>query len=359
MKQYHEHLEAILKYGSPKGEAREGMPRTLSLFGHQSRYDLQKGFPLLTTKKVNFKHIVVELLWFLKGDTNIKYLVDNGVNIWNEDAYNYYLKFCRENGPGFSTPPDSFEEFIKGVKKEKFIYDFKYGDTGKQYPWLWRNWDKGNSFEMNGEYHESEKIDQVKDLIEGLKYNPMSRRHIITAWNPATVDDMALPACHSFVQFNVREIPLSTIQTKLWLDNGIDIPISKMQDYINNHPEVPRYYLDCQLYQRSADMFLGVPYNIASYALLTHIIAKITGMEPGHFIHSFGDSHIYGNHMEQVKELLERDPEKYSLPKLKINRTDLSDFYMEYFENPNPDDFVLEGYESYPAIKGKLSTGLK
>ena len=381
MKQYHEHLELILSRGSIKKPAREGMPGSTSLFGHQNRYDLSKGFPLLTTKKVNFKHIVVELLWFLKGDSNIKYLVDNGCNIWNEDAYNYYSKLY-DKRPDVRYPQNKFDfkefqEILKERDKESLFKMqnirnpnsgafYTLGDTGSQYPWLWRSWGEDRAYEDG--YHD--KVDQVKELIEGLKSNPMGRRHIITAWNPATLDDMALNACHAFVQFNCRELsPTSRnkhYRNRRWVKVSTDLSeyrkVVKDGNVIESELEkynVPKYYLDCQLYQRSADMFLGVPYNIASYALLTEIIAQITGMVAGDFIHTFGDSHIYDNHLDQVNDILNRDPEKYALPKLKINRTDLSDFYLEYFENPNWEDFELEGYEHYPAIKAKLSTGLK
>lgn len=356
MKQYHEHLEAILKYGSKKDPAREGMPGSLSLFGYQNRYDLSKGFPIVTTKKINFNNIVVELLWFLRGDTNIKYLKDNGCNIWDEDAYNYYKKVGRKH----NIPEEddlSFEEFIKWVKEGNSISLFddypKIGDCGKQYGWLWRNWE-GNIIQYSNEYskEEFEIIDQIKNLIEGLKSNPEGRRHIITAWNPATLDDMALNACHAFVQFNCRKL------------SGDD-KIREMLKINPNSTEVfgiPNYYLDCQLYQRSADMFLGVPYNISSYALLTEIVAKICNMIPGDFIHSFGDSHIYDNHIDQVKEQLSRDPDKYELPKLKAHynlKQGYKNVGVDVFNDLSLQEFELEGYKSYPAIKGKLSTGLK
>lgn len=368
MVQYHKHLEEILSKGTKKEPARKGMPGSISLFGYQNKYDLFQGFPILTTKKINFKNIVVELLWFLKGDTNIKYLVDNGCNIWNEDAYNYYLKKYKENS--WQHNKLSFKEFVEVIKTNRNdliingINDYKLGDCGKQYGWLWRNWEgfeKGDDFDE----HSWEEIDQIKDLIKGLKSNPMSRRHIITAWNPATLDDMALNACHTFVQFNCRPLSEEDIihyQTNDFIDKAVKGEISSdvtLYDPANG----VRYYLDCQLYQRSADMFLGVPYNIASYALLTEIIAKICNMVPGEFIHTFGDSHIYDNHMDQVKKILTRNPEKYELPKLKIN------WDKDFISNINYDirwlkfirieDFELQNYQSYPTIKAKLSTGLQ
>ena len=371
MKQYHEHLEAILKHGTYKAPAREGMPGSISLFGYQNRYDLSKGFPLLTTKKVNFKHIVTELLWFLRGDTNINYLVDNDCNIWNEDAYNYYLKKLKERNKNTndSITQLSFSNFIDSVKKrdpiiqKNWFENYNLGDCGKQYGWLWRNWGsfKEEDNGLLGTIKYEKHTDQIEELIKGLKTNPMGRRHIITAWNPATLDDMALNACHAFVQFNCREYYWDA-KTLFKYTGRDDIKESKVMDYIINN-NLPRYYLDCQLYQRSADMFLGVPYNIASYALLTEIVAKICNMVPGEFIHTFGDSHIYDNHMEQVKEILTRDPEKYQLPKLIISGNVANDLVRygldESLKFIVPSNFKLESYQHYPAIKAKLSTGLK
>lgn len=385
MKQYHEHLQLILDKGSRKEPAREGMPGSISLFGHQNRYNLSEGFPILTTKKVKFKNIVTELLWFLKGDTNVKFLNDNGFTLWNEDAYNYYVKLCKKVNKNFI----SFEAFVDIIKNNPdhphSLVNYSWGDCGKQYGWLWRNWENQvYKYFEDPEYqgygpdtgfygYENQPLDQIKNLIEGLKKNPEGRRHIITAWNPATIDDMALPACHSFVQFNCRRLTLE----ERWLIDGTEFtqhPIAWEQEgrdaYMKemDNKGIQKFYLDCQLYQRSADMFLGVPYNIASYALLTHIIAKICNMIPGEFIHTFGDSHIYDNHMDQVKEILSRDPEKYKLPKLLIvNNSDemISEYKAGAFgvsdliDSFEIEDFQLEGYESYPFIAAPLSTGLK
>lgn len=373
MKQYHDHLKAILANGTRKEPAREGMPGSLSLFGYQNRYNLQEGFPILTTKKINFNNIVVELLWFLRGDTNIKYLVDNGCNIWNEDAYNYFKKAARYNSA-------TFEQFINTVKTEDLrgrVDDngYEFGDCGKQYGWLWRSWEGYDMYRSKDGVSSNValpfSIDQIKNLIKGLKTNPEGRRHIITAWNPATLDDMALNACHSFVQFNCRKLSFTDkcgllakhplYKNDITTDNERNILI--LFKDLNIHD----YYLDCQLYQRSADMFLGVPYNISSYALLTEIIAKICNMIPGDFIHTFGDSHIYDNHIDQAKEILTRDVNKYSLPKLNINQEFnkmidenwYGDNISRLIEQMKVSDFQLEGYESYPVIKAKLSTGLK
>lgn len=363
MKQYLELLEKIQRKGTYKPAARTNMPGTLSLFGEQMRFNLQEGFPMVTTKKVSFKNIVVELLWFLKGDTNIKYLVDNGCNIWNEDAYNYYKKVSKE----YDGVLPSLEEFIQEVKtgtRESNLPNYTYGDCGKQYGWLWRNWE--NPFIEYGNYVANNAIDQLKDLIEGLKANPMSRRHVITAWNPTTLDDMALNACHAFVQFNCR--PKTYYNTdKIFEELGLDLRGSEVEQAVINN-NLPKYYIDCQLYQRSADVVLGVPYNIASYALLTEIIAKICNMIPGEFVHTFGDVHIYENHLEGVKEQLEREPK--FLPTLKISEEWLdfdtinllksSEHLTALFHSTLLSDFSLENYNPHPKLKAetKLSTGL-
>lgn len=372
MKQYLELARAVKEKGTYKAPAREGMPGTTSLFGYQFRHDLSEGFPLLTSKKLSFKNIVVELLWFLRGDTNIKYLIDNGCNIWNEDAYNYLRKNTKEGGaiPTF----EWFIELIKGGND-------KLGDCGKQYGWLWRNWssmvEKDSTIELpNGELMHAKamvpvRFDQIKELINGLKNSPMGRRHIITAWNPATLDEMALNACHALVQFNCR--PLSydernAIHTERYGETVEDMdarwemsPTTSYEEDLDNC-KIPKYKLDCQMYQRSADLFLGVPYNIASYALLTHILCKICNMVPGDFIHTFGDVHIYDNHMAQIDEQLTREPRP--LPTLEIvdegnDWAAISNLNFDLIEMLNISDFKLKGYDPHPAIKGELSTGLK
>lgn len=273
MKQYLDLVQHVLENGCQKGD-RTGTG-TKSVFGHQMRFDLSEGFPMVTTKKLHFKSIVYELLWFLKGDTNIKYLQENGVKIW--DAW------ADENG-----------------------------DLGPVYGHQWRNWN-------------SEEIDQISDLIQELKTNPNSRRMLVSAWNPSVLPDnsksfgenvannkAALPPCHAFFQFYVAEGKLS-----------------------------------CQLYQRSADIFLGVPFNIASYALLTMMIAQVCDLEAGEFIHTFGDAHIYNNHIEQLELQLSREPK--SLPKMILNPNikNIFDFNFE--------DFTLEGYEPHALIKGSVA----
>ena len=273
MKQYLDLVKHVLEKGELKSD-RTGTG-TKSVFGYQMRFDLREGFPMVTTKKLHLKSIIYELLWFLKGDTNIKYLKENGVNIWNSWA-----------------DPE--------------------GNLGPVYGFQWRNWNNDG-------------IDQISNLISDLKNNPSSRRHLISAWNPSVLPDTsksfevnvangkaALPPCHAFFQFHVN--------------NG---------------------KLSCQLYQRSADVFLGVPFNIASYSLLTLMVAQVCDLEPGDFIHTFGDAHIYSNHFEQMNLQLSREPKK--LPTIKIN-TNIKNIFDFNFE-----DFTLENYDPHPHIKGKVA----
>ena len=287
MEQYLNVLEKVLNEGSVKGD-RTGTGTT-SLFGAQARYNLRESFPLLTTKKVHWKSVVHELLWFIKGDTNIKYLVDNGVRIWNEWPYVNFKKSEDYNG-------ESLKEFALRIKNDG-EFAKKHGNLGPVYGKQWRD--------FNG-------VDQLAKAVDTIKNNPDSRRIIVSAWNPAEVENMALPPCHAFMQFYV----------------------------INGE-------LSCQLYQRSADMFLGVPFNIASYSLLTILIAKVTGLKPGDFVHTIGDAHIYSNHMEQVNEQLSREPKK--LPSIKLNDEIDNLFDFTY------DDIELVDYDPHPLIKGKVA----
>lgn len=263
MKQYHDLLHHIIANGSHK-EDRTGTG-TISVFGYQMRYNLSEGFPCVTTKKLHLRSIIIELLWFLQGDTNIKYLKENKVSIWDE--------WADENG-----------------------------DLGPVYGHQWRCWPDGDGGT----------IDQITKVVDSIKNNPDSRRHIVSAWNVADVDNMALPPCHSLFQFYVADGKLS-----------------------------------CQLYQRSADSFLGVPFNIASYALLTMMIAQVCDLEVGDFVHTFGDAHIYSNHREQTDLLLSRDPR--SLPTMKIN-PDVKDLFAFTYE-----DFELVNYDPHPAIKAAVA----
>jgi thymidylate synthase len=293
-KQYLELCRHILENGTRKDD-RTGTG-TLSTFGYQMRFNLAEGFPLLTTKRVPFRIIAHELLWFLRGDTDIKYLLDNDVNIWNADAYRHY---CDSLGW-----KHSFEDFVRIAKDEGH-------DLGPIYGSQWRSWDVDLSSEDIDEWVIA---DQIANVIESIRTNPDSRRHIVSAWNVGELDDMALPPCHTLFQFYVADGKLS-----------------------------------CQLYQRSGDVFLGVPFNIASYALLTHMIAHVTGLQVGEFVHTLGDAHIYTNHIEQVRTQLEREPR--ALPTLSFKRdvTDIDDFRYE--------DFEISGYDPHPPIKGEVSVG--
>lgn len=288
MQQYLDLMQYVLDNGQYKSD-RTGTG-TYSTFGYQTRYDLSKGFPLVTTKKVHLKSIIHELLWFINGDTNLKYLVDNNVRIWNEWPYITYQKSA-------DYQDETIEEYIDKIKSDE-AFAAKHGDLGPVYGKQWRN--------FGG-------VDQLDNLIDDLKNNRDSRRLIINAWNPPELKDMALPPCHCFMQFYVSG------------DNK----------------------LSCQLYQRSADILLGVPFNIASYSIFTMMIAQVCGYELGDFVHTLGDAHIYANHMEQVKEQLSRKP--YPLPKMIINKNvkSIYDFTI--------DDFTLEDYQAHPSIAAKVA----
>lgn len=394
MKQYLQQLKYVLEHGIHKSPARPNMPSTRSIFGYQKRYNLQEGFPILTTKKVFWKGVVIELLWFLTGKTNVKYLVDNNVLFWNQDSYQFYLKTALKhekdqainliyqpvsNKLNVRNPTNkddidafslfTFEEFENILKTTDYdnlprYNNYTLGDCGIQYGKLWRNL-KG----LNGD-DEIIVVDQFKDLIKSLINNPESRRHIISAWNPFTLNDMALNACHSFVQFYASELSIED-RVKLSGENmgssldGVFYLNDEEQKYLD-YENVPKYKLDCQLYQRSGDIFLGTPLNSASYSLLTHIVAKLTNMIVGEFIHTFGDVHLYDNLIEPAKEQLTRDPDKYQLPNLilsdKFNQENLPkniDKDLDvWLDSLSLVDFNLDNYQSYPAIKGELSTGI-
>jgi thymidylate synthase len=296
MKQYHDLMQRVLDEGVQKGD-RTGTG-TLSVFGHQMRFNLQDGFPLVTTKKVHLKSIVHELLWFLQGDTNIKYLVENGVNIWNDWPYQSYLKQnnLENQYPKYSREwKDQMKEFVQRIKEDQTFAD-QYGELGPVYGRQWRNF---------------EGVDQISQLLNDIKTNPNSRRLLVSAWNPKEIPIMAksgLPPCHTIFQFYVA--------------NG---------------------KLSCQLYQRSADIFLGVPFNIASYALLTMMIAQVCDLDYGDFVHTFGDAHLYNNHLDQTHEQLSR--KLRALPEMKINPSVKSLFDFKY------EDFELVGYDPHPPIK--------
>ena len=289
MKQYIDFAKHVLENGMKKGD-RTGTG-TISSFGYQFRCDLSEGFPLLTTKKVFYKGILKELLWIISGSTNIRPLVLDGVRIWNEWPYETYKKSSDFKG-------ETIEEFIEKIKEDE-EFASKHGNLGPVYGKQWRDFFG---------------VDQLLKVEHDLKTNPFSRRHIICAWNPKEVDNMALPPCHAFIQF-----------------------------YVSGDGKK----LSCQLYQRSADIFLGVPFNIASYATLLAIMADVCGYEVGDFVHTFGDAHIYLDHIEQIKEQISREPRK--LPKLIIKNH--HDSVVDYVY----EDFEIVDYDPHPAIKGKVS----
>ena len=291
MKAYHDLIHRVLAEGVHK-EDRTGTG-TLSVFGHQMRFDLQAGFPMMTTKKLHLKSILHELIWFIRGETNIRYLCQNGVRIWDDWPYAKYKASGDFQG-------EDIRAFAERIAEDSAFAE-KWGELGPVYGHQWRSWPGPNGA-----------VDQLKQVLEDLRRNPDSRRHIVSAWNPGYIDQMALPPCHAFFQFYVAEGKLS-----------------------------------CQLYQRSADIFLGVPFNIASYALLVHFMARDLGLGVGDFVHTLGDAHIYSNHLEQVKLQISREPR--TLPTLWLNPdvTSLFDFTF--------DDVRLEGYDPHPHIAGAVA----
>ena len=291
MRQYHELMERVLREGSDKSD-RTGTG-TRSVFGHQMRFDLAEGFPMITTKKLHLKSILHELIWFISGDTNIRYLCQNGVRIWDDWPFATYSKSADYDGI-------DMKEFAARIASDA---DFaaKWGDLGPVYGYQWRFWPGPNG-----------PVDQLRDVLEGIRSNPDGRRHIVSAWNPGYIDQMALPPCHAFFQFYVADGKLS-----------------------------------CQLYQRSADIFLGVPFNIASYALLLHMMAQDLGLQVGDFVHSLGDAHIYSNHTDQVRLQLSRDLR--ALPTLSLNPSVKSLFDFRY------EDVELVGYDPHPHIPAPVA----
>lgn len=305
MRQYLDLLKDVRDNGEAKSD-RTGTG-TIGVFGRQARYDLSEGFPAVTTKKLYMRSVVHELLWFLQGTGNIEYLAQNNVHIWDEWPYKAYLKASSETIPEPSTPEwsEGMKRFIGRIATDS-TFAQQWGDLGPVYGVQWRKWPDGKGGE----------IDQIANAIETIKTNPDSRRNIVTAWNVAEIDEIVeiggLPPCHTMFQFNVRGDKL-----------------------------------DLHLYQRSADMFLGVPFNIASYALLGHMIAQVTDKQPGEFIHTLGDAHIYQNHLEQVGEQLSRQPLPLAKIHLNPDIKTIDDFTFE--------DIELVGYESHPAIKAPIA----
>jgi thymidylate synthase len=291
MRQYHELMERVLREGIDKSD-RTGTG-TRSVFGHQMRFDLAEGFPMITTKKLHLKSILHELIWFISGDTNIRYLCQNGVRIWDDWPFATYSKSADYDGI-------DMKEFAARIAADA---DFaaKWGDLGPVYGYQWRFWPGPNG-----------PVDQLRDVLEAIRSNPDGRRHIVSAWNPGYIGQMALPPCHAFFQFYVADGKLS-----------------------------------CQLYQRSADIFLGVPFNIASYALLLHMMAQDLGLQVGDFVHSLGDAHIYSNHTDQVRLQLSRDLRP--LPTLSLNPSVKSLFDFRY------EDVELVGYDPHPHIPAPVA----
>jgi len=301
--QYLNLLKDVMENGRDEKEFNTGIVFK-GVFGRQIRFDLSKGFPLLTTKKVFLRGILHELIWFLKGSSNVKYLVDNDVHIWDEWAYKNYRRAIEDG----SVPKMEQDEFIKKIKEDS-KFAVKWGELGPVYGVQWRRWPASDG----------RKIDQVAWAIEKIKKTPHRRHIVISAWNPEYIYEMAtpgksvaLPPCHTLFQFNIKGNKLS-----------------------------------CQLYQRSADLFLGVPFNIASYALFTMIFAHVTGYEAGDFVHTFGDAHIYSNHYDQVREQLQRKPRPFPIMKINPNLKNIDDVKFE--------DFTLENYDPHPAIKGEVT----
>ncbi|MBP6857960.1 MAG: thymidylate synthase [Candidatus Pacebacteria bacterium] len=320
MQQYLSLLRHILQNGTDKSD-RTGTG-TRSWFGYQMRFDLSEGFPLVTTKKVHLKSIIHELLWFLKGETNIKYLKEHGVKIWDKWAD-------------------------------------KNGDLGPVYGKQWRSWESNQYFpptpvgggmdtEIIKGHWETKAIDQISDLIKQLKNNPDSRRLIVSAWNVSELEEMALMPCHCMFQFETHEISEDE-RRRLWAIKlgRASVYTEKMDTKALDLVGAPKRVLSCQLYQRSADVFLGVPFNIASYALFTMMIAQVVNMFPGDFVHTFGDVHIYKNHFDQVNEQLSRTP--YGLPTMRIS-PEVKDIFSFKYE-----DFTLENYQYHPAIKAPVA----
>ncbi len=300
MRQYHDLLRYILDHGDAKAD-RTGTG-TRSVFGYQMRFDLADGFPLLTTKKLNLKAIIYELLWFLAGDTNIRYLVRHGVNIWNEWPFQHWLEATGQAAdyPKYTDAwRDRMKDFVQRIKDDA-AFAAQWGELGPVYGRQWRDF---------------EGVDQIREVLDGIRQNPDSRRLIVSAWNPKDIPGMVkagLPPCHTMFQF--------------YISGG---------------------RLSCQLYQRSADVFLGVPFNIASYALLTLMVAQVCGLQPGHFVHTFGDVHLYNNHIEQARLQLSR--ELRSLPVMMLN-PEVKDLFAFQYE-----DFALSGYDPHPHIKAVVA----
>ena len=346
-KKYQKLLSDIIEFGVEKKD-RTGTG-TISEFGHQIRHKMSEGFPLLTTKKMAWKTLVTELLWFLRGDTNIKYLVDNGCHIWDGDAYKNYEKWFWDNMPPKADTSGklSQEEFINKIKTDD-EFAKKWGELGPIYGAQWRSWD----WDLN-----PEPIDQIQNLINDLKTNPDSRRLMVNAWNVGALESMVLPPCHYGFQVYTRELDLDE---RIDYFNKSRDPLNKSTDYHHVHMDslrVPKRSISLMWNQRSVDTFLGLPFNIASYGLLLEIIAKEVNMVPDELIGNLGDVHLYSNHIDQAKEQINREP--YELPSLEIHHTlfefgkpDQNKLDLDYYSIHN---FELLNYQSHPSIKAPLS----
>jgi thymidylate synthase len=337
---------------------------TRSVFGRQIRHKMSEGFPLLTTKKMPFKTMVTELLWFLRGDTNIKYLVDNNCHIWDGDAYKAYEKWYDTevvNLPFDKPKRFTQEEFIKAISLDD---DFakRWGELGPIYGKQWRQWDTYEQYRMsdtkgNRYYGKEQPIDQIQNLINDLKTNPDSRRLMVNAWNVGELDQMVLPPCHYGFQVYTRELSFEERYVLYFkkLDPTmvpLELQVPNIQEYFDNL-NVPKRAISLMWNQRSCDTLLGIPFNIASYGLLLEIIAREVNMVPDELIGNLGDVHLYLNHIEQAKEQITREPMK--LPTLKIMDYDSGLLIIENLEHWTPIDFVIENYESHPHIKAPLS----
>ena len=333
--QYQGLLDDILNFGVKKND-RTGTG-TLSVFGRQIRHNMNDGFPLLTTKKMAVKSVMTELKWFLKGDTNIKYLVDNGCKIWNGDAYKNYLNIYNYNFKNDDTiEPLTMEEFMEDFNEDQEFRD-QWGELGPIYGKQWRSVSKRDGSSP------THKIDQIKNLIENIKENPDSRRLMVNAWNVGDLDKMVLPPCHYGFQIYTRELNLDER-----IDHHNKGSINKSSDYFSEHMDamgVPNRSISLSWNQRSVDTFLGLPFNIASYGMLLHLIAKEVNMVPEDLIGNLGDTHLYLNHVEQAEEQLSREPKPH-LPKLKLGKVDILNGEFDY---------DILHYHSHPPIKAPLS----
>jgi len=407
--QYIDLLNACLdRQNLLKEEARNNMPKTMSVFGPQHMYDLRNGYPLIGTKRIDIKNVAYELLWFLRGESNIKFLVDRGCNIWSKDAYRFYIEcmkymeepdydLCVEDVHSSSIRLLTYEEFITAIKETKDEFDlpklsvnrsysYVLGSCGYTYGVKWRGWKGDTIVKMtNGRFDlNHETVDQIRNLLVSLHEHPYSRRHMLTALDPAHADVTAVYWCHPFSQYNVEKIPIGVLADKLLNANYvwsllleyekkavIEHDVSAIYTICESYG-IPTNYIDCKVYQRSADVFLGLPYNIASYSMLLIIFGDILGYEPRYFIHTIGDAHLYENHIEQAKIQIQRTIP--NVPILNINTEFWYDnemsvadkidrfldiiLYEDFVKCFVEEDLQLLNYNPHPPIKGELSVGL-